>query len=408
MRDNSLFRESLLRRFVFLGGMFAIATAASVGPVFGNRTLDFVDVLVQGDNGAEGLTDNYSVTISPDQKSVYCTGVAESIISAHSLDPVTGVPTQIQSILVGPGGTPEPFTSPVSALISEDQKHLYLCAWGSDLLVIYDRDTTTGLLTENDQLIGGDIQGLAYLDDTTGSEYIYGVNVTGDSVVGFQRNSMTGGLTVVDVVDDSDLPEPALDEVVYIRVAPDDNHLYVVSGKTNSLTILEIDSNDGTLSFVDTIYDGEGISDFTSPRWIDITEDGKFVYVTAYYSQTIKVFERNLTSGLLTEVDSFTDNTRLDGTRCVVISPDQKTVLANGYNSNTLVQLERDTLTGELTFVEEYQNLFQPGAVGLSEVRDIIFSPDGEYVYLASWADDSIATLKFQPELLTIETWRIY
>lgn len=147
---------------------------------------------------------------------------------------------------------------------------------------------------------------------------------------------------------------------------------------------------------------------------VRISNDGKFVYVTGLNDDSVTVFARDLTPGdstfgkLSVITGGFLQTTTgssgghyLDGARGLAISPDQKHVYVTGRTANTLVVFDRNSTTGLLSpapgpSTPPKQVIHHgdttgttPSTVPLETPTNVIVSPDGAHVYVTSAALDA-------------------
>ena len=90
-----------------------------------------------------------------------------------------------------------------------------------------------------------------------------------------------------------------------------------------------IETLDGMQDF--NALEGEGLNGAMS---VKVSPDNRFVYVTGILSDSVAVFERNLTNGVLTQVQALYNggSFALDGAREIGLSPDGASVLAGRRN----------------------------------------------------------------------------
>jgi 6-phosphogluconolactonase (cycloisomerase 2 family) len=113
---------------------------------------------------------------------------------------------------------------------------------------------------------------------------------------------------------------------------------------------------------------------------VEVSQDGRFLYASAWRAATITVFERNPDSGELTEVQKLVDAENLQGATALRLSPDGRMAVASAFTSETTVLYRRDADTGKLTRLDVARNGID-GVTGLSWAIDTAFSPDSKFVY---------------------------
>ncbi len=388
----------------------AVAIPAGAAP---NQRLDYLGFLQQGDDGLIGLDAAYSSIVSADGKFLYATATAFNWVSVYAIDPATRLVSQIQKIKANRDDDPvgeEAFTAPIDGLLSPDGKFLYVPAYFGQTLFVYSRDETTGLITEVQQGRSPAVGQVGYLSQTSDGLFMFAPGYDTNTISTLSRNPVTGFLGIVETVNQGGVPvADALNTPAFCAVSPDQKFLYVANDLGNSVSWFSIDPTTRLLTYQGVVRDGDpGVNNLRDARWIAISEDSRFLYVTGLLDNAINVFERNTTTGALAIRQSIRDDVRLEAARCTILSPDNSILMVNGYFGNTTIQFHRDAGTGLLSELAAYQNDYQPGALGLVETRDISFSPDGTHVYFASWGNMGIGTYKLNSYLVSTDTWRLY
>ncbi|MCA1697853.1 MAG: lactonase family protein, partial [Actinobacteria bacterium] len=148
-------------------------------------------------------------------------------------------------------------------------------------------------------------------------------------------------------------------------------------------------------------------------RSVDVSPDGKHVYVGSVYSGTIGVFNRNATTGDLTQLpgrDGCVDNTGDSGCAngrslkesiFVRVSPDGKHVYATARKSDSVAVFGRNQATGELTQLPGRAGCVnERGSEGCANGRALVYahglalSPSGTRLYVAARGSDSVAVFE--------------
>ncbi|RPI29882.1 MAG: choice-of-anchor D domain-containing protein [Chloroflexota bacterium] len=146
-------------------------------------------------------------------------------------------------------------------------------------------------------------------------------------------------------------------------------------------------------------------ADFMGPSGVAFSSDSQNAYVVGRATTTsgqIVVLKRGT---LPNGVEGFTWTTRdtrieLYDTNSVVVSPDDKYVLATGAVNKAIVFYQRDSGSGDLTYLGAIQN-GSNGVTGLDYPTDLAFSPDGQFVYVASYNGNSVVILKQDDAAIT-------
>jgi DNA-binding beta-propeller fold protein YncE len=338
------------------------------------------------------------VAVSPDGKSVY---VAASAVSSGSVtifdrNTASGELTQKAGTAGcvsedGTGGTCQDGKALVSArgiVVSPDGKSVYVASSSSNAVAAFDRDTTTGELTQKAATAG------CVSEDGTGGACQDG---------------------------------KALDGPQDIAVSPDGKSVYVPTATSDAVAMLdrntttgELTQKAGTAGCVSEDGTGGACQDGNALDGADavaVSSDNRSVYATAYDSNAVAVLDRNTTTGELTQKTGTAGCVSATGTNSgcqdgravsgpynfgVAVSPDDSSVYVGSYNLGAVAIFDRDTSgTGELTqkagtagCVSEDGTDGAGGACqdgrALGSAIGVVTSPDGRSVYVAS-SDGAVA-----------------
>jgi DNA-binding beta-propeller fold protein YncE len=155
--------------------------------------------------------------------------------------------------------------------------------------------------------------------------------------------------------------------------------------------------------------DGVGLDSAVS---VTVSPDGKGAYVASASSGAVAVFDRNTTTGALTQKSGADacisetgtggtcgDGVGLDQARSVTVSPDGKSAYVAAFDSDAVAVFDRNTTTGVLTQKSGTDACISEtgtgGActvgVGLNGANSVTVSPDGKSAYVASFFSDAVA-----------------
>jgi 6-phosphogluconolactonase (cycloisomerase 2 family) len=218
-------------------------------------------------------------------------------------------------------------------------------------------------------------------------KHVYTCGQDDNAVTVFARDTATGRLTLVQVLEDGVGGVDGLEGAHGLAVSPDGKHVYVGS-RVDELGVFSRDVTTGVLTFVEAQKDGvAGVTNMIGPRTVRVSPDGAHVYVPADASKSIAVFGRNATTGQLTFVEAQVDGVGgvdgLDSARAVALSPDGGHVYVAAANDSAVAVFARNGVTGALTFVE-VQKDGVGGVSGLAVARSVQVSPDGKHLYTAA------------------------
>ncbi len=293
-------------------------------------------------------------------------------------------------------------------------------------VLTFDRNATSGVLSSPFQVNFSAANKLDALAVSTVSSDFYGTNLSGDLLALFSGagNAATLQKTLTDGTVQNGLEylaQAGADDVETI-ISPDGKHAYSISGKYGLILVATLDATTGALQYATAggtpyqlIQAGLlGDADLGTSPDIEISRDGSFVYVTNPAEDSLLVYSRNATSGLLTLAQVLTDGLNgvdgLDGASGIVVSVGlvEHDVYVVGAGENAISRFSRGFGASSLS----YQNtvttadLTAPSAIALvSSASNIDFDPSFIYVTSAQnnkvlvFARDSNGNLTYQPGL---------
>ncbi|XP_060077784.1 uncharacterized protein LOC132557315 [Ylistrum balloti] len=302
----------------------------------------------------------------------------------------------------------------ITATASSDGKNVYVMSsiLGLEVLVVFNRDATTGTLTHSTNIFTADVGG--------GTEMMGGRGITvspdgknvyvslfsstapapddGDGLVVFNRNTTTGSLAYSTVLKDNKNGVDGLAGAYTITVSPDGKNVYVAGSTDDALAVFDRDTTTGALTYSTNFKDGvNGVDGLEGAIFIAVSPDGENVYVAGFDDDALAVFNRDTTTGALAYNAVFKDNQgEVDGLNeafSVTVSPDGKNVYVAGFEDDALAVFNRDTETGALTYSNVFKNGTN-GVDGLNGAFSVTVSPDGKNVYVASDADNALVVFK--------------
>ena len=331
-----------------------------------------------------------TVTISPDGRNAYAASAISGSVSIFDRNTTTGALTQKPGTTGcisddGSGGACVDGTALAGAFavtVSPDGRNVYAVAKDANAIAIFDRDPTTGALTQK--------PGTAGCISNTGSA---GACVDGT----------------------------ALDGAFSVTVSPDGKSVYAASFFSSAVSIFDRDPNTGALTqkpgtagCISDDGSGGACTDgtaLTGAFGVTVAPDGGNVYATGQGADAVTVFDRNTTTGALTQkpgtagcisetgsAGACTDGTALGGAFGVTVSPDGSNVYVPAQNADAVAIFDRNATTGALTQ--------KPGTAGcisetgtsgactdgtvLDGARTVAIAPDGSAAYAAAAVSDAI------------------
>lgn len=284
---------------------------------------------------------------------------------------------------------------------SPDGNHLYAAGYYDGVIAAFSRNSTTGVLTlieiHRDGVDGVDgLDSIMDVDVSPDGRHLYAVGEWDDGLAVFSRNSTTGRLSFVEVQKEGVGGVDGLEGAVSVEVSPDNRHVYVAGSLEDSVTVFSRDSTTGALTFQAVYKDGiGGVDGISGASAIAFSPDGRHIYVSGYYGDTLAVFNRDSVAGELTFVESHTDDAAgvdgLGGAYGVTMSPGGEHLYVAGEFDDAVALFARDNATGRLTFVEAVFDGVG-GIDGIAGAIDMAISLDGSHLYVAGWFDDSLVT----------------
>jgi DNA-binding beta-propeller fold protein YncE len=280
-----------------------------------------------------------SVVVSPDGKNVYVASVLSNAVAAFQRDTTTGALTQLAgsaACVREPAGAcrvGRNLARPFSLAVSPDGKNVYAAASVSDAVAVLRRNATTGAL---------------------------------------YQSPATGGCASGDA---SCTPAKALDGARSVAVSADGKNVYVASQDGDAVAAFRRNATTGALTqLVGPLGKAGCVSETGSsgdcaegkalnePKSVAVSPDGASVYVASFQSDAVAVFARNPAGGLLTQPAgsagcvSKTGTTpgfggvcavgkALDGAYSVLVSADDKNlyVTAIDVEANAVAVFARET-----------------------------------------------------------------
>jgi 6-phosphogluconolactonase (cycloisomerase 2 family) len=273
-----------------------IAELAAPPPV-----LTYMEVHKDGVNGVDGLDGAQSVTLSPDGMHLYAAGRNEDAVAVFSRDSTTGALTFVEVQRNGVGGV-DGLDQVSSLTLSPDGKHLYSAGFLDHAVAVFSRNTATGALTfveVHEDGVGG-VDGLFSAISVAVSpdgKHLYAAGFGRSQVAVFSRNSTTGSLTFVEVIEDGVGGVDGLWGAHSVAVSPDGKHLYAAGQTDDAVAVFSRNSTTGALNFLEIQRDGAGgVDGLGSAHWVAVSPDGSHLYVAGSSDDAVAAFSVAATS----------------------------------------------------------------------------------------------------------------
>ncbi|MGD8559623.1 MAG: beta-propeller fold lactonase family protein [Gammaproteobacteria bacterium] len=234
----------------------------------GTGELSFVDVF---EDAAIPLDMDLpgDLVVSSDANYVYVTGVRSNSVAVFSFDAASGQLALEQTVRNGDstsGGIISNLVSPQALTMSPDGRHIYIAGHDANAVVIFSRDSATGLLTYETAVTNTDpVAGLVQPIDIAISQdgnFVFTANPGNRSVAVFRRDSATGNLQYINTYSDQGAGVDVVDSlegITALHISPDDQYLIALSSLVdNALTVFSVDRNSDQLGVSQVIRD-EGL-----------------------------------------------------------------------------------------------------------------------------------------------------
>lgn len=353
-----------------------------------------VDVVRHGVDGVSGLNGVYDVVMSDDGLYAYAAAYGSSAVTVFARNPATGALVQQQVLENNVGGVAG-IGATRALRLSPDGKFLYAAGQTDNAIAIFHRDTTTGQLTflshyDEDGPLNG-LAGVNAMNLSHDGKFVYASSESNHSISTFARDATSGALTFVETLKDGIGPVSTLNKIRSFTISDDDRFLYAPARDDDYLTQFVRDPLAGTLTVTQTIA---GSPNFHGPTHITFSPDGLHAYVASQFSDSLSLFDVDSLSGNLSFRAAYVDNT--DGFRYlnhaedIVVTADGLFVMVTATIDNAMSIYLRDATTGELSVHQEFRD-GQDGIDGLFRARELYLSPDQRFVYVASPEEHAIA-----------------
>ena len=302
----------------------------TLGCVDDNDSPQGPDACAQSTDGLDGAN---SVAVSPDGKSVYVASREDDAVVRFNRNLATGGLTPSDcwddndSGADSCGHVTNGLTGAMSVTVSPDNNSVYAASGitgGDDALVHLHRDTGTGELTaaecydDNDSgtdtcLLSGETNGLGGVRSPVVSPdgtSLYVAASSDDAVTRFTR-AANGLLTPAGCIDDHDAGQgpddcgmgntvPALDGAHSLTISPDGRSVYVTSFADQAVAGFDRNMASGLLVFLGCIDDNDTGPDtctqttngLNGASWVAVSPDGTAVYTAGFQDDALAWFER--------------------------------------------------------------------------------------------------------------------
>jgi DNA-binding beta-propeller fold protein YncE len=343
-------------------------------------------IAVKGAGGcatAIALDGPNSVAVSADGRSVYATSRASNSIAVFHRNQSTGALSQLPASAGCIAGLPVPvcasgraLVGPDVVVVSPDGENVYVGSFFGNAVAVFDRDRASGALTQSGDSSGciaeaisgcahglalGAPEGMAISADGTG---LYVASALSNAVVALVRDPSTGTLTQPSDGSGCIVDSPLTGCTTGVQLSGANavafnrgGDIYVTSLFSNSVTSFTRSTSSGGLTqkrgtfgclvWLRAVGCSFGRA-LRAPEGIAVSPDGANVYVAAFSTGAIAVFNRGKKSGAVTQVPgragclaprSVPGCTRaraLRGVSSIALSPDGRYLYSTSFGSNAV------------------------------------------------------------------------
>lgn len=182
-----------------------------------------------------------------------------------------------------------------SVTVSGDNKHAYIADLGNDKIWIYDLNDDEGTVSPNDQR-SVDLEegaGPRHFTLSEDGKFAYSINELNSTVSVFEVQD-EGGLQTLQSLSSLPKDHSGNNSGADIHLHPSGQFLYASNRGHNSITIFEVDQDNGQLTVV-----GHESTRGETPRNFAIAPSGEFLYVANQDSNSVAAFEVDQETGRL-------------------------------------------------------------------------------------------------------------
>lgn len=291
-----------------------------------------------------------------------------------------------------------------------DARALYSAGSDDAAIGVFRRASGTGVVSFSEVERNGEdgVSGLTDVSDlalSADGAHLYATGAASNTLVSFDRAPASALLSFADVQQNGTLGVNGIGGASAVTLSPDDEHVYVAGRLDNSIAIFRRETDAlspdyGRLTFQGSVQNATGgVTNLTEPRALAVSPDGLHLYAVSSVDNSVVVFQRNPNPGSsafgsLSYIESQAQNVGgvagLDGAIDLQLTADGQILYVLGATSGTVAWFSRNLGTGELSFIDFKQD-GTSGVTGLTGSTALSLSANGEQLYVAATASDSVA-----------------
>lgn len=269
--------------------------------------------------GVQGLGTTRDVKLSPDERHLYVTagdpfGTNDHAVTVLSRDASTGHLTFVQALIDGVGGV-DGLDFPFALEVSADGANVYVSVHRDDAIVRFSRDAGSGMLVKQESYVDG-VGGVDGIDAPHGialspdGKFLYAVGGSANAVAVFEIGA-NGTLTFRQVLRDGVGGVDGILSPWDVVVDPSGDYVYA-TGASEGFAVFARNGSTGLLTFVEAERDGQdGSGGIGGTQFLAISPDGASLYVPGSSQDVMAVYR---TAGQLRVFDPATPGAVLPST----------------------------------------------------------------------------------------------
>lgn len=161
--------------------------------------------------------------------------------------------------------------------------------------------------------------------------------------------------------------------------------LFIVTCLTSTLAAQERKDDSGTrLTHVQTVT----LPSLESVTSVEVSNDGRFLYASAWLAPSLTVFNRDAKTGMLESVQTV-EHEGLDGSVAVRFTPDNRFGVSTAFRAKTALLWKRDPMDGRLRKMDDAVPGVR-GVEGFDWIIDCCFSNDSKYVFVIDAGETNV------------------
>ncbi|WP_413283683.1 tandem-95 repeat protein [Vibrio sp. MA40-2] len=402
-----LFRKNKL----FTNGSFYLKSALFLFSLGGSFSALAADELtfVESFNESSIVSDP---AVSPDGRYVYVVSYPSNSIFVHERSILTGKLTLIQEVSDSTN-----IRTAFGVDVSPDGKQIYVSSATGNSIAVYSRDNTTGHLSfvEVHKTAESEFSSSGFLSVTASQDglSVYSVGSSIDGLVVFQRDTDTGKLTFLEEHLDN-ANGNLLDQVYYpsngpinnVAISEAGNFVFITSTNDDAVSVYARDSNNGSLTLSSTVVDGvDGVDGIEGASSLVLSADNKYLFVSGQSENSVAVFSVDSDTSVLTYIEKKTDEvdgiSTLGGARSLAISPDGRYLYVSAFTDNSITVFAIDSSSGSLTYLTSVRDNVD-SINGLAGASGMEVDPLSRHLYVAGMNDNAISVFSLPIPAITL------